>query len=209
MVLDVASGLGETDRLLEREFGCKVHGVDLSSQLIRRASNLSDSGGSEYVRGDGESLPFKTGSFTAVLSECSMCLLPELSSGCEEAIRVLQRGGKLGLSDIVFRKPLPPELDEILMAFLCLSNKIPPPRYASIIEEAGFSAIKVTDASGSLRLMLEGIRKRLFLAEMMSGLGKLSIKPGLIERGKKLLSLADDALDGGSLGYFMLTAVKP
>ncbi len=138
-----------------------------------------------------------------------MCLLPELEDGLCEASRILQRGGRLGLTDIAANGSLLAELENVLMSFLCLSNKIPPSRYSELVEKAGFVSIQMLNVSSSLRLLLEGIRKRLLLAELMTGIGKLSLSQGQLERGKRLLSLAQEALEKGSLGYFMLTAEKP
>jgi arsenite methyltransferase len=208
IILDVASGLGETARLLSLEYGCRVFGVDLSGELVRKASAMVVSDQTSFARGDGEALPFRTGSFTALLSECSMCLLPEMLDALGEARRVLQKGGRLGLTDIAVLKTLPPELEDVLMSFLCLSSKVSPTRYSGLVEEAGFSSVQIADVSESLQSLLEGIRKRLLLVELMSGLGKLSLQPGQLERGKRLLSQAQDALDNGSLGYFMLTAER-
>ncbi len=208
-VLDMASGLGETARLLTEEYGCEVWGVDLSRELAKRAAAVVNGKLMGFVRADGETLPFKDGSFTALISECSMCLLPEMRDGLGEASRILQRGGRLGLTDIAVDGSLPAELEDVLMSFLCLSNKIPPSRYSELVEKAGFVSIQISDVSSSLRLLLEGIRKRLLLTEIMTGIGKLSLSRGQLERGKRLLSLAQDALDKGSLGYFMLTAEKP
>ncbi len=207
-VLDMASGLGETARLLSEEYGCEVYGVDLSRELGKKAVVVNGKP-MGFVRADGENLPFKDGSFTALISECSMCLLPEIRDGLDEASRILQRGGRLGLTDFAANGSLPTELEDVLTSFLCLSNKIPPSRYSGLVEKAGFVSIQMSDESSSLRLLLERIRKRLLLAEIMTGIGKLSLSRGQLERGKRLLSLAQDALDKGSLGYFMLAAEKP
>ncbi len=209
VVLDMASGLGETARLLSEEYGCEVYGVDVSRELLKRAAAEVIGRPLGFARADGENLPFKNGSFTVMISECSLCLLPEIRDGLDEASRILQRRGRLGFTDIAVNGPLPAELEDVLMSFLCLSNKIPPSRYSELVEKAGFVSTQVFDVSNSLRLLLEKIRKRLFLAELMTGIGKLSLPEGQLERGKRLLSLALGALDRGSLGYFMLTAEKP
>ncbi len=209
MVLDVASGLGETARFLTEEYGCEVYGLDVSRELVKKAGAGVNGRPMGFVRADGENLPLKNGSFTVLISECSLCLLPEIREGLDEASRILQRGGRLGFSDIAVNGSLPAELEEVLMSFLCLSSKIPPSRYSELVEKAGFVSTQVFDVSNSLRLLLERIRKRLFLAELLTGIGKLSLSEGQLERGKRLLSLAQEGLDRGSLGYFMLTAEKP
>ena len=184
-------------------------GVDLSRELAKKAAILARGKTTGFTRADGEHLPFRYASFTAVISECSMCLLPEIQDGLCEANRILQRGGRLGLTDFAVSGSLPAELENLLVSFLCLSSKIPPFRLTELVENAGFESIRTIDVSDSLRLLLGGIRKRLFLAEIMAGVGKLSLSQGQLERGKRLLSLAQDCLDKKSLGYFMFTAEKP
>jgi arsenite methyltransferase len=203
----MASGLGETSRLLTEEYGCEVWGLDLSRELAKKAAASGRTMG--FARADGENLPFKDGSFTALISECSICLLPRIQDGLYEASRILRGGGRLGLSDFAVSGPLSPELENVLMSFLCISSKISRSSYSKLVEKAGFASIQTVDVSDSIGLLLEGVRKRLLLAEIMAGIGKLPISKGQLERGKRLLSLAQDALDKGSVGYFMLTAEKP
>lgn len=207
-VLDVASGRGETAKFLAGHYGCRVYGTDLSMKLARQAAESSNSN-AEFVNGDGERLPFRGDFFDAVVSECSLCLLPQFETGLKEIQRVLAPRGKLGVTDMVAQGPLHPELEDVLMSFLCLAHKISESQYANRIEEAGLIEVRTFDETNSLLTLLEGIRKRLLLAELVTGIGKLSLQPGQLQRGKRLLTLARDAVDQGSLSYVMLTARKP
>ncbi len=206
--LDIASGLGETARFLEGKYGCKVTGVDLSRKLARQSY---DAGAKEaqFLVGDAEKLPFRHDAFTTVLSECSMCLLPGFGQGLSEISRVLSPGGRLGVTDITCAGGLHPELEDVLMSFLCVTTKLPMYQYTSLAEEAGLAEVRTFDETESLRGLLEGIKKRLLLAELLSGIGKLPIPSDKLARGKRLLALAKDAVDQGHLSYFMLTGQKP
>ncbi len=207
-VLDVACGLGESSRFLVKEYGCKVFGVDLSRTLARTASRTHDGQDASYVVGDGERLPLRENSFTAAISECSMCLMPESSQGLREIFRALRPGGRMGITDIVVNGELPSELEEVLTRFLCISNKIPWSEYPAVIKTEGFVRVEMTDQSGSLNELLESLRKRLFLAELLGAVGKLSIGLGQLDQGKHLVSLAKSAVDRGILRYAMITAQK-
>jgi arsenite methyltransferase len=207
-VLDVACGLGESSRFLAIEYGCKVFGVDLSRTLARRASMTHDGEDANYLVGDGEHLPLREDSFTAAISECSMCLMPETSQGLREIFRALRPGGRMGITDIVANGPLPSELEEALTRFLCISNKISWSEYPAVIETEGFDRVEMTDQSSSLHELLESIRKRLFLAELLAAVGKLSIRVDRLDQGKHLVSLARSAVDRGILRYAMITAQK-
>jgi hypothetical protein len=57
--------------------------------------------------------------------------------------------------------------------------------------------------------MLQGIKKRLLLAELLAGTKKPSVRPDQIAKGKRLVALARTAVDEQRLGYIMLTAQKP
>lgn len=207
-VLDVGSGLGETARFLADEYGCRVSGVDLSTKLTRQALGVNNRD-AEFVTGDAERLPFKSNCFNGVVSECSLCLFPEFGTGLEEIQRVLSPGGRLGVTDIVTKGPLPAELEDVLASFLCLAHRISQSEYASQAEEARLTEVRTFDQTGSILSMLEGIRKRLLLAEVLHGIGKLSLQPEQLRRGRRLLALAQEAVDQGKLSYLMLTARKP
>ncbi len=182
--------------------------MDLAEKLTRQAA-IANNGDADFLNGDAENLPFKHDSFTVVLSECSMCLLPSFGDGLAEAVRVLQPGGRLGISDIAASGPLPAELEELLMSFLCVAHKIPASQYARLAQEAGLIQARTFDETGSLRTLLEAIRKKLLLAELLSGIGKLPVSPDQVARGKRLLALAQGAVDSGAISYFILTARKP
>jgi ubiquinone/menaquinone biosynthesis C-methylase UbiE len=207
-VLDVSSGLGETARFLTEEYGCRVYGIDLSRKLTKEAAEAHQGAGG-FLNGDAERLPFRRDSFTAAISECSLCLLPGFNEGLKEILQVLSPSGRLGITDIVTLGPLNPELEDVLMSFLCVAHKVTRPRYLGLVGETGFTEVEAFEETDSLRVMLEGIKKRLLLAELLSGIGKLSLPSDQLLRGKRLLALAQEAVEEGSLAYFMLTARKP
>jgi len=208
-VLDAACGLGESSRFLAKEYSCKVFGVDLSRTLARSASTTCDGVDADYLVGDGEHLPLRSDSFTAVISECSICLMPEAKEGLREVFRALRPGGRLGITDIVVDGPLPSELEQTLMRFLCISREISSSEYSAAIEAEGFELVEMTDQSNSLNELLETLRKRLFLAELLTAVRKLPVARHQLDQGKHLVSLAKSAVNNGSLRYSMITAQKP
>ncbi len=208
-VLDVASGSGATASFLSSGYGCEVHGVELSRNLAKQASITNRGTSSWFVQSDGENLPFRNEAFTAAVSECSLCLFPDLQHGLSEIHRILRSRGRLGITDFTVDGDLPEELDNVLMRLLCLSRRISSREFPDIVGNASFEDVKVSDYSASLREMLAGIKKRLLIAELLIGTGKLSIPSEQIVLAKRLLRLAEESLDRGKLGYLMLTAKKP
>ncbi len=207
--MDAACGLGQSSQFLAKEYGCRVFGVDLSRTLARTASKTHNGKDADYLLGDAERLPLRENSFTAAISECSMCLMPESRSGLREIFRVLKPGGRMGITDIVVNGPIPSDLEETLMRFLCVSSEISWSKYETVIEAESFDRVEMTDQSGSLNELLETLRKRLFLAELLTAVGKLSIGKDRLDQGKHLVSLAKVAVEQGRLMYAMITAQKP
>jgi arsenite methyltransferase len=208
-LLDVACGVGSTVSFLESNYKCSTVGIDLSKKLTGKASAAFKTRRLGFATADGENLPFESESFDVVISECSLCLMPESHRGIMEAFRVLKHGGRIGITDIAVGGPLPAELDNVLMSMLCVSRKVAWQDYSTIVEAAGLEKIEISDESASLVRMLEGIKKRLLLAELLRATGKLSVGPEQIAMGKRLSALARSAMDEHRLGYIMLAAHKP
>jgi arsenite methyltransferase len=208
-ILDVACGVGSTVGFLESNYKCSAVGIDLSKKLTGKASAAFKARRLGFANADGENLPFESESFNVVVSECSLCLMPESHQGIREAFRVLKRDGRIGITDIAVRGPLPEELDNVLISLLCVSRKIAWQDYPAILEAEGFERIEIADESASLVRMLEGIKKRLLLAELLRATRKLSVRAEQIAMGKRLAALARSAIDEHRLGYIMLAALKP
>jgi arsenite methyltransferase len=208
-VLDVACGVGSTVGFLESTYKCNALGIDLSKKLTGKASSAFKTRGFGFANADGENLPLEPESFNVVVSECSMCLMPESHQGIREAFRVLKHDGRIGITDIAVRGPLPEELDNVLTSLLCVSQKVMWQDYSAPIEMAGFEKIEISDESAGLIRMLDSIKKRLLLAELLMGTGRLQVRSDQIALGKRLVTLAKTGVEKRNLGYVMLTARKP
>lgn len=91
-VLDLGTGEGQVARRLAGAAGAeRVVGIDPAAAQIANAARQG--GGPSFVRGRGEELPFRDGSFDAVVC----CLVVEHSADAEalfaEVVRVLEPGG--------------------------------------------------------------------------------------------------------------------
>lgn len=208
-VLDMACGLGESIRFLAKNYGCSVLGIDLSKNLLQKARAARESEQEELVVGDGELLPVRDSSFTVVISECSMCLMPEFGAALKEIVRTLRPGGRIGITDFATNGQVPHELEEALMKFLCISRNPSVNELGGLLIAEGFENVEVSDQSKSLKELLEILRKRLLLAELLRGIGKLSLDQGQVDLAKRLVSLADVAVDKGNLSYVAVTAFAP
>ncbi len=209
IVLDAACGLGESVRYLEAEYGCSAFGMDLSRGLVHGTRSLRQRGNAGFLIGDGEQLPIRDNAFTAVISECSMCLMPRFDDGLSEVLRILKPGGRIGITDITIDGEIPSDLQDVLTRFLCISHSISWAGYPEALLAQGFRNVEVTDETRSLGELLEVIRKRLLVAELLTAIGKLSVRKEQLDRGKRLVSLAKIAVERKNLKYAMLTGQKP
>ena len=212
IVLDVASGKGTTALFLAERFGCRVIGIDLSEQNVLDANSeaAARSLGElvEFRLADAEALPFDAESFDSILCECAFCTFPSKQSAASEFERVLKPGGRVGISDITKELTSLPELDGLLAWIACIGDAQPLQSYASGLSATGLQILKSEQRSHHLQEMVQGIRSKLLMAEIMIGLKKLNL-PGLdLSQAKAFSKAAQDAIASNHLGYGIIIATK-
>jgi len=126
LVLDVASGKGDSALTISKNFGCKVIGVDLSKKFVKESRTKASGGRArenlEFLVGDAEFLPFKGSFFDVVLCECAFNLFPDKKKVLREVRQVLKPGGKLVLADFLLERKLHKQEKNDLTFALCLAN---------------------------------------------------------------------------------------
>jgi sarcosine/dimethylglycine N-methyltransferase len=103
-VLDVGSGCGNFLIYLASQYGCSGEGLDLSEQRVNFA--LDQLAGRKDLRitfrhGSATQMPYAPGTFTHVVSQDSMCLIPDKPRTHAEVRRVLAPGGIFAFSDFL------------------------------------------------------------------------------------------------------------
>lgn len=212
-VLDVASGRGTTAIYIARNFGCSVLGVDLSQANLDAAASIVQmerlTNKVSFCHGDAERLPVEDISFDAVISECAFCAFPDKRSAAEEMFRVLRPGGRMGLTDMtVNRSCLSEEMKTTIFWSACIADARPAQEYQRIFSEAGFKQLTVEDHSPVLFRLVEQIRKRLLMAELTIALKKLDLEEVDFQKGKRWLSMAEELIREGVIGYVLITGLK-
>lgn len=213
VVLDVASGKGTSAYLLAEKFGCRVTGIDLSEENIEQSRGEARTRKLEplvwFQLADAERLPFADASFDAVLCECAFCTFPDKRTAAREFARVLKPAGRVGVSDLTRTSASLPELDGLLAWIACIGDAQPLDSYVNWLTGAGFSMILAEEHDTCLRQMVQQIRGKLLLAEVLRGLKKLDL-PGLnLEQAKEFARAADAAVLAGQLGYGILVGQVP
>lgn len=159
-VLDLGSGAGFDAFLAAQKVGNKgkVIGVDMTPDMIKKASSNCEKGGYKNVEfrlGEIESLPVEDASVDAIISNCVINLSPDKAKVFKEAFRVLKPGGRIMVSDIVLKKELPDEIKNSPEAYAaCISGACLKEEYLGHIRSAGFANISIMkethyDAGGS------------------------------------------------------------
>lgn len=144
IVLDLGSGAGFDSFLAAKKVGehGKVIGVDMTKEMIEKARANAEKYNHKNVEfrlGDIEELPVEDNSVDVVISNCVINLAPNKSGVFREAYRVLKKGGKMYVSDIVLLKELSKEQreDKKLLSG-CVGGALLKDDYIDKIKDAGF-----------------------------------------------------------------------
>ena len=104
-VLDAGCGLGGSSRLMAKNFGYMVTGVDLSDQFITTAQALTENmylaDQVYFKQGSIENLPLENKSFDGILCQHVLMNIMDKEKAFNEFNRVLRSNGKLILHEIV------------------------------------------------------------------------------------------------------------
>ena len=136
----------------------KAIGIDMTPEMLELArSNAAKGDGGrpitnvEFHQATIDKLPLPDASVDCVISNCVINLAPDKPAVFREIVRVLKPGGRLAVSDIALKKPLPPEVGNDLMAYVgCIAGAIPIEQYRSQLVEAGFAQADIIDTGSDL-----------------------------------------------------------
>jgi arsenite methyltransferase len=159
-VVDLGSGGGLDVFLAAEKVGPegRAIGIDMTPEMIdlaRRNAGKRQAAGApanvEFHLAMIDALPLADSSVDCVISNCVINLAPDKRAVFREIARVLKPGGRLAVSDIALKQPLPAELGDDIMAYVgCIAGAIAIEDYRQGLVEAGFSNVEVVDSGADL-----------------------------------------------------------
>jgi ubiquinone/menaquinone biosynthesis C-methylase UbiE len=159
-VVDLGSGGGLDVFLAAEKVGPqgRAIGIDMTPEMIdlaRRNAEKRQAASAvpnvEFHLGTIDSLPLADASVDCVISNCVINLAPDKPAVFREIARVLKPGGRLAVSDIALKQPLPAELAHDVMAYVgCIAGAILIEEYRQGLVDAGFSNVEVVDSGSDL-----------------------------------------------------------
>jgi SAM-dependent methyltransferase len=160
VVLDLGCGGGLDVLLAAPKVGPtgRAIGVDMSADMIdlarRNAARGRDGRPVENVEfhlSTIDKLPVPDESIDCVISNCVVNLAPDKGAVFREVWRALKPGGRLAISDIALKKPLPDEVRDNAAAYIgCIAGAVPIDDYRQTLLASGFAAVEVVDTGADL-----------------------------------------------------------
>jgi SAM-dependent methyltransferase len=156
VVVDLGCGGGLDVLLAAPKVGPtgKAIGIDMTPAMIDRAkANAARQGvaNAEFHLATIDRLPLADGSADCIVSNCVINLAPDKGAVFREMFRVLKPGGRVAVSDIALKQPLPKALADSVAAYVgCIAGALPIPEYEQLLREAGFAGVQVVDTKKDL-----------------------------------------------------------
>lgn len=148
-VLDLGSGGGLDCFLAAKKVGPagSVIGVDMNMDMLQLARRNAENVGASNVQfrlGEMEILPLADESVDVIISNCVINLSPDKDAVLREAFRVLRRGGRLRVSDIVWaREPTQQERDDLASWTACVAGAMTADDFTAKLLAAGFRGVRI------------------------------------------------------------------
>jgi len=155
-VVDLGSGGGLDVFLAAEKVGPtgKAIGIDMTPEMLALARGNAARAGLtnvEFYESTIDKLPLADASVDCVISNCVINLASDKPAVFREIARVLKPGGRLAVSDIALKRPLPDEIGENLMAYVgCIAGAIPLEDYRTGLIAAGFAHVEIIDTGADL-----------------------------------------------------------
>ena len=175
-VLDLGSG-GGIDVLISSKYvgeTGKVYGLDMTDEMLALANDNKKRSGAqnvEFIKGYIEDIPLEDGIIDVVTSNCVINLSDSKENALSEAYRVLKKGGRLAIADIVQLKPVPDEIKENIQLWVgCVSGALTVEEYITILEKVGFKDISIEPVNIYTKEVIKDIAESKQIGDLYSNM---------------------------------------
>ncbi|KAH9439233.1 hypothetical protein MCOR02_002800 [Pyricularia oryzae] len=160
-VIDLGSGAGFDAFAAAEKAGPSgnVIGVDMNEDMLARASEIKaklDKTNVEFVKSSITDISIlESGIADCIISNCVINLVPAAEKHLvfKEIFRLLKPGGRLAVSDILAKKPMPEKIrSDIALYVGCISGASTVSEYEEFLKDAGFKEILISDSKGDLNV---------------------------------------------------------
>ena len=181
VVIDLGCGGGIDVLLAAKRVGPtgKAIGLDMTPEMIELAQRNAAKQGLnnvEFHLTTIDRLPLADGSADCIISNCVINLVPDKLSVFREMFRVLKPGGRVAVSDIALKKPLPEVIARDVMAYVgCIAGAVLMKDYVNDLRRAGFKEVQVVDTRKDLNAYAKVENQRGCCSPAMAPVDGLSI----------------------------------
>lgn len=164
-VVDLGSGAGFDVFLAAAQVGPtgRAIGIDMNDDMLARAESIkahrSLSDNISFLKGSITAIPLEGQTADLIISNCVINLVPhpEKPLVFKEMHRLLKPGGRVAVSDILAKKPLPQKLrQDIAMYVGCIAGAAQVQEYEEWLAAAGFKDVMIVgDEKADLNVYLE------------------------------------------------------
>lgn len=154
VVVDLGCGGGLDVFLAAKKVGPtgKAIGIDMTEDMINLARKNAMAGTGEmpsnieFHLATIDNLPLADASVDCIVSNCVINLAPDKDAVFREIARVLKPGGRVAISDLALKQPLPEEVAQDIMAYVgCIAGALPIDEYKDKLAAAGLQHVQVQD----------------------------------------------------------------
>src|SRR5947199_10618454 len=122
-------------------------GIDMTPEMIERARANAAKQKLTHVAfhlATIDRLPLPDASVDCIISNCVINLAPDKRAVFREMWRVLKPGGRVAVSDIALKRPLPDEVARDVAAYVgCIAGAVAVADYERWLREAGFPVVQI------------------------------------------------------------------
>ena len=174
VVLDLGSGGGIDVFISSKYVGetGKVYGLDMTDEMLKLANDNKEKMGvtnSEFLKGYIEDIPLNNEIIDVVTSNCVINLCESKEDALREAYRVLKKGGRLAIADVVMLKDIPESIKQSVEMWVgCIAGALAVKDYERILTKVGFKNIEITPVNIYTKEIIEDIAKQKNLGDVYS-----------------------------------------